>query len=152
MKRSCFVFFALVLCSMFSCGSSEKDVKFREFKRYAQDAFNLQELPDGMYFVVQPSCYECAQGVLDMIKDSDCPDLTVISLGSITDANISKMKEIAKGKTLWFDRTNKSQRYAFGIEKGVLMHVTQAQVQLVGVFGSYENAVVKYIDEHCYDR
>jgi hypothetical protein len=143
------IFVVILLTMTISCIPSNKDRRLAEFERYLDDAFNISKPRSGMYFFIQPTCFECAKGILDMIAESSCEEMIVISLGPITDKNKKLLIDLAKNKKVMFDKTDKAMRYELGIEKAMFMHLEDGSALKYGSFGDYQAMVVQYINENC---
>lgn len=140
---------AILIAFCTSCSPSDKEKRHREIERYLNDAFNIAKPDPGMYFFIQPTCFECAKGILDMIADCNCHELTVISLGPITQENKELLISLVKSRKVMFDNTFKAMRYELGIEKAMFFHLGESKALKFGSFGDYQAIVVQYINEHC---
>jgi len=143
------IIFALTLTYLLGSCTTEKDKKLIEFERYLHGGLGLDKPSSGIYFIIQPSCFECAKGVLEMISDVKCPSLKIICLGVITEKNRRELIRIVGQKELIYDKSNKASRYELGIEKGMFIHFQDGEALSYASYGNYEPIVVEYINTNC---
>lgn len=144
------VYFVLLAVYFCCCEQSERAMRTEAFQDYYLDFFG-SELSDGkeLFFVFEPACFECAQGVIDMIGDIKCDAMNIICLGEVTEENKQKLKEIAEGKNVHYDRQRKASRYTLGIEKGMFIHLEKSTTREFKSFAEYDTALVNYVNISC---
>jgi hypothetical protein len=143
-------FAAVVLVMLLGCTPSEKQKKLDEFNLYLSEVFpSEQNSLESMYFLFHPFCFECSQGVVDMLRDIQCEKMKIICVGQVSDENFKKLEGISNGRHVLFDKSFKGKRYDLGIEKGIFVHAVNGKVREYQALIDYDPNLVSYVNNAC---
>jgi hypothetical protein len=140
------------LLLLYSCSQSDNQKKQERFTNYFQSCCSSTEnINNNSFFVVEPTCFSCSKGILDMLKDIHCTKLIILSIGPITKENEDTLKLIAGTRKIYFDKSFRVVKYQIDIEKGLFTQIENSKCIYYKSFIDYDSLTVKYINQNSLD-